>query len=134
MEHQNTAVAALRSMLPILLIAAAMTGIMIGVYAIIGRLTVNVLLDAALGTAAALLNFTVMTFSVVKAESAETPERGALQVRLNYIIRMIVLAAVLIVALKTKIFDPVATVLPLCFTRIAIFISELFRKKKKEAN
>ena len=134
MEHQNKAVAALRSMLPILLIAAAMTGIMIGVYAIIGRLTVNVLLGAALGTAAALLNFTVMTFSVVKAESAETPERGALQVRLNYIIRMIVLAAVLIVALKTKIFDPVATVLPLCFTRIAIFISELFRKKKKEAN
>ena len=132
MEHQNKAIQALRSMLPILLLAVAMTGIMLGVYALLGKLTGKVLLGAALGTAAALVNFTVMTLSVVRAESAESPERGALQVRLNYIIRMIVLAAVLIVALKTKIFEPVATVLPLCFIRIAIFISELFRKK--EAN
>lgn len=119
-------------MLPILLITLAMTGIMIGVYALIGKLTGKVLLGAALGTAAALLNFAVMALSVVRAESAESPERGVLQVRFNYILRMIVLAAVLIVALKTKVFDPVATVLPLCFIRIAIFISEIFRKK--EAN
>ena len=132
MEHRNKAVEALRSMLPILLITLVMTGIMIGVYALIGKLTGKVLLGAALGTAAALLNFAVMTLSVVKTESAESPERGALQVRLNYVIRMIVLAATLIVALKTKVFDPVATVLPLCFIRIAIFISEIFRKK--EAN
>ncbi len=132
MEHRNKAIEALRSMLPILLITLAMTGIMIGVYALLGRLTGKVLLGAALGTAAALLNFAVMTFSVVKAESAESPERGALQVRFNYVIRMVVLAAVLIVALKTNVFDPVATVLPLCFIRIAIFLSEIFRKK--EAN
>lgn len=132
MEHRNKAIEALRSMLPILLITLVMTGIMIGVYALLGRLTANVLLGAALGTAAALLNFAVMTFSVVKAESADSPERGALQVRFNYVIRMLVLAAVLIVALKTNVFDPVATVLPLCFIRIAIFISEIFRKK--EAN
>ena len=132
MEHQNKAIEALRSMLPILLITLAMTGAMIGVYALLGKLTVKVLLGAALGTAAALLNFAVMTFSVVKAENAESPERGALQVRLNYVIRMVVLAAVLIVALKTNVFDPVATVLPLCFIRIAIFLSEIFRKK--EAN
>lgn len=132
MEHRNKAIEALRSMLPILLIAVAMSGIMIGVYALIGKLTAKVLLGAALGTAAALVNFAVMTLSVVRAEGAESPERGALQVRFNYIIRMIVLAAVLIVALKTNVFDPVATVLPLCFTRIAIFLSEIFRKK--EAN
>ncbi|MBQ3356343.1 MAG: ATP synthase subunit I [Oscillospiraceae bacterium] len=132
MERRNKAVEALRSMLPILLIAVALTGVMIGVYALLGKLTGKVLLGALLGTAAALLNFAVMTFSVVKAESAESPERGALQVRLNYVIRMLVLAAALIVALKTDLFDPVATVLPLCFTRIAIFISEIFRKK--EAN
>lgn len=130
MEHRNKAIEALRSMLPILLITLVMTGIMIGVYALLGRLTANVLLGAALGTAAALLNFAVMTFSVVKAESAESPERGALQVRFNYVIRMLVLAAVLIVALKTNVFDPVATVLPLCFIRIAIFLSEIFRKKE----
>ena len=132
MEHQNKAIQALRSMLPILLVTLAMTGMMIGVYALIGKLTGKVLLGAALGTAAALLNFAVMALSVVRAESAESPERGVLQVRFNYILRMIVLAAVLIVALKTKIFDPVATVLPLCFIRIAIFVSEIFRKK--EAN
>ncbi|MBQ6432195.1 MAG: ATP synthase subunit I [Oscillospiraceae bacterium] len=130
MEHQNKAIEALRSMLPILLITMAMTGVMIGVYALIGKLTVKVLFGAALGTAAAILNFAVMTFSVVKAEKAESPERGALQVRLNYVIRMIVLAAALIVALKTNVFDPVATVLPLCFIRIAIFISEIFRQKE----
>lgn len=132
MEHQNKAVRALRSMLPILLITLGMSGAMIGVYALLGRLTTEVLLGAALGTAAALLNFTVMTFSVVKAEDAASPEKGALQVRGSYLLRMIVLAVALILALKTKRFDPVATVLPLCFTRIAIFVSEIFRKK--EAN
>ena len=132
MEHQIKAIRALRSMLPILLTVPLMSGIMIGVYALLGKLTAQVLLGALLGTVAALLNFTVMTFSVIKAEDAESPEKGALQVRGNYTLRMIVLAVVLILALKTKRFDPVTTVLPLCFTRIAIFLSELFRKK--EAN
>lgn len=132
MEHQNKALRALRSMLPILLTVPLMSGIMIGVYALLGKLTAQVLLGALLGTVVALLNFTVMTFSVIKAEDAASPEKGALQVRGNYTLRMIVLAVVLILALKTKRFDPVATVLPLCFNRIAIFISELFRKK--EAN
>lgn len=132
MEHQNKAIRALRSMLPILLTVPVMSGIMIGIYALLGKLTAQVLLGALLGTVAALLNFTVMTFSVIKAEDAESPEKGALQVRGNYTLRMIVLAVVLILALKTKRFDPVTTVLPLCFTRIAIFLSELFRKK--EAN
>lgn len=130
MEHQNKAIRALRSMLPILLTVPVMSGIMIGIYALLGKLTAQVLLGALLGTVAALLNFTVMTFSVIKAEDAESPEKGALQVRGNYTLRMIVLAVVLILALKTKRFDPVTTVLPLCFTRIAIFLSELFRKKE----
>ncbi|MBO2526625.1 MAG: hypothetical protein CW335_00370 [Clostridiales bacterium] len=130
MEHQNKAITALRSMLPILLIVLAMSGIMVGVYALLGRLTGEVLLGALLGTAASLVNFVVMTFSVVRAEDAESPAKGMLQVRGTYTIRMIVLAVALAIALKTKRFDPVSTLLPLCFTRIAIFISELFRKKE----
>ena len=43
----------------------------------------------------------------------------------------IVLLVVLVIALKSKRFDPLATLLPLCFMRLALMASELVRKKKK---
>ena len=45
---------------------------------------------------------------------------------------MVVLLVVLVIALKSKRFDPLATLLPLCFMRLALMASELVRKKKRE--
>ena len=47
------------------------------------------------------------------------------------LIILAVLLVVLVIALKSKRFDPLATLLPLCFMRLALMASELVRKKKK---
>ena len=44
---------------------------------------------------------------------------------------MVVLLVVLVIALKSKRFDPLATLLPLCFMRLALMASELVRQQKK---
>ena len=43
-------------------------------------------------------------------------------------LRLIVLAAVYIVVLKTTTLDPLAAVLPLVFVQLSIYITEFFRK------
>ena len=121
----------LREFLPVLITELVLSGLMLLVYALIGRWSVKVLLGGLLGTAAELLNFTVMTFSLLRAEQAETPQKGQLAAKGNYLLRMAVLLAVLIGALITGYFDPLATLLPLCFMRIALFAANLKRTKKE---
>lgn len=121
----------LREFLPVLVTEVVLSGLMLLVYALIGRWSVKVLLGGLLGTAAELLNFTVMTFSLLRAEQAETPLKGQLAAKGNYLLRTAVLLAVLIGALITGYFDPLATLLPLCFMRIALFTVNLKRTKKE---
>lgn len=131
MENQNKTAQTLRELLPLLLIAAALSAVMVGVFALIGRYDWTVLFGALLGTAASVINFLAMTLSLLRAEKAESTAKATLRVRGIYIVRMAVLIAVLIIALRSKLFHPVATLLPLCFIRIAMFINEIFFQKFK---
>lgn len=121
----------LKGFLPVMLAEVALSGVMLLVYALIGHWSQKVLLGALLGTAAELLNFTVMTLSLLRAERAETPVKGQLAARGNYILRLVVLLAVLAAALASGYFDPLATLLPLCFMRIALFAANLKLPKKE---
>lgn len=124
--------AVFREQVPVMLSEVAASALMLGVYALLGRLTAAVCLGAALGTAAALLNFTAMIFSLLKAEGAESPAKGQLMVRGMFMLRMLVLILAMVAALKSGYFDPIATLLPLILMRLAIFAAELkFKKKKK---
>lgn len=116
--------------LPAYIAEIVMSAIMVGVYVVIGKCSSKVILGALLGTVAELLNFLVMMLSVMKAEKAESPERGQLQVRGRYVTRMVVLLVVLALALKSGYFAPIPTLLPLCFMRIALFASQLGYKKQ----
>lgn len=124
--------ALLRSQIPLVLTELAAVGLMLGIYAAIGKFAQGVWLGALVGTAAALLNHGVMILSLLKAEKAENPAKGQLQVRGMYILRMLALLGILIFALKSGYFDALATLLPLCFMRVAIFVSELFVKRQKK--
>lgn len=121
-----------RSQIPLVLTELALVGIMIGVYALLKKFALDVVLGAAIGTAVSLLNHGAMILSLLKAEKAEDPAKGQLQVRGTYILRMILLLAVLVFALKSGYFNVLATLLPLAFMRIAIFVSELFTKRQKK--
>lgn len=129
MNESNPTAQTFRDILPVMLGELLLTGMMLGVYALIGRFSAKVLWGALLGAGAVLLNFSVMIFALLKAEKRGSPEKGQLYVKATYALRMLLLAAVLIVALKTKVFDPLATALPLCFQPIAVWLFELFRKK-----
>lgn len=124
--------AVFREQLPVMLVELVAGGLMLGVYALIGRLTVAVCLGAALGTAAALINFVAMIFALLRAEKAESPAKGQLMVRGMYMLRMVVLILAMVFALRSGYFDPIATLLPLVLMRIAIFAAELIFKKKKK--
>ncbi len=120
----------LHDLLPVLLTELLLCGAMVGVYALAGYLSQKVLLGAALGAAAALVNFGVMVLLLFRAERAESPAKGQLYVRGTYTVRMVVLLAALVVALKSGYFDPLATVLPLLFMRLSLFTPRLWQKKK----
>ena len=117
--------------LPTLAAEVALSGIMLGCYALFGTLRQDILLGAALGTAAALVNFAAMILGLLRASKKENPLAAQLTSRVLFVVRMVVLLVVLVIALKSKRFDPLATLLPLCFMRLALMASELVRKKKK---
>ena len=134
MTEPNKTAQTFRDVFPVMLGELLLTGIMLAVYALIGRFSLKVLWSAALGAGAVLLNFTVMILALLQAEKRGSPEKGQLYVRATYALRLLLLAAVLILALKSKVFDPLATALPLCFQPIAVWLFELFRKTKKGEN
>ncbi len=117
-------------MWPIFPAELLLSGAMLGVYAAIGRWSMKILWSAVLGTGLVLLNFAVMIFSLILAERASSAAKGQLAARGNFLLRMIVLIVVLVFALKSGQFDPLATLLPLCFLRIALFAGTLLTKKK----
>lgn len=117
--------------LPTLAAEIALSGLMLGCYALFASLRQDILLGAAVGTAAALVNFAAMILGLLRASKKENPLAAQLMSRVLFVVRMIVLLVVLVIALKSRRFDPVATLLPLCFMRLALMVSELARKKKK---
>lgn len=117
--------------LPTLAAEVVLSGIMLGCYALFAALRQDILLGAALGTAAALVNFAAMILGLLRASKKENPLAAQLTSRILFVARMVVLLVVLVIALKSKRFDPLATLLPLCFMRLALMASELVRKKKK---
>lgn len=134
MTEPNKTAQTFRDVFPVILGELLLTGVMLAVYALVGRFSLKVLWSAALGAGAVLLNFTVMILALLQAEKRGSPEKGQLYVRATYALRLLLLAAVLILALRSKVFDPLATALPLCFQPIAVWLFELFRKMKKGEN
>lgn len=119
----------LRAQAPVFISQLLLCAAMVGVYAIIGKMTMNVVFGAILGASASLLNYLVMVLSLLRAAKSETPEKAQLKARGNYMLRMLVLIVGLVVALKFGPFDPLATLLPLILMRIALFIGGLMIRK-----
>ena len=134
MTEPNKTAQTFRDVFPVMLGELLLTGVMLAIYALIGRFSLKVLWSAALGAGAVLLTFTVMILALLQAEKRGSPEKGQLYVRATYALRLVLLAVVLILALKSKVFDPLAAALPLCFQPIAVWLFELFRKMKKGEN
>ena len=123
--------AAIRQFCKIAICVAGLTALELGVYAIIGRFSLNVLFGALFGAAVSVLNFLALTVVVSRAaDRAEggDPGKAKAAVQGSSVLRLLILAAIYIVVLKTTSLDPLAAVLPLVFVQLSIYITEFFRK------
>ena len=107
-------------------------GIMFGIYALLKKFDVSVLLGGLVGMALAVGNFFFMAMiATLAADRAEAQDVAGGQKLLkgSYPLRLLVLAGVLILCGRSGYFDILALVLPLAFVRPTITVAAFFEKK-----
>lgn len=112
------------------------TGILFGVYALLQKFDISVVLGGIVGNVLAIGNFFFMaviaTLAADRAKNQDV-EGGQKLLKASYPIRLLVLGAVLMLCAwagkKNGWFDLLALVLPLAFTHLTAMILGFFRKK-----
>ena len=106
--------------------------LMLGVYALLHKLNLSVILGGLVGTVLAVGNFFFMaviaTLAADKAQ-AQDVEGGQKLMKSSYPIRILLLAGLLAVCAWSGYFDILALALPLLFVRPIIMVCEFFGKK-----
>lgn len=124
-----------QQMLRLSLATAACVAAMLGVYALLGACTRQVVLGAVAGLALALGNFFFLSVTVSNALDRAArdgePRRAQLSIQLSGRVRLVVLALIYVALFRAGLCDPVAALLPLIFAQIAIKFVEFFRKDDK---
>ena len=107
------------------------SGAMVGIFALLGKYNSAVLLGAAVGAVLATLNFFFMavgaTLAADKAEN-QNVKGGKAMIQSSYLIRLVVLFAILFAFAKSGLCNVIALVVPLIFVRPVLTIAEFFRK------
>lgn len=123
--------------IPILLGELILSGIMVAVFAALGYYDTGVLLGAAAGALIAALNHTVLVLGVVaasgKAEKQDV-KGGQATIQLSYLGRILGLFLILVLCAKSGLFNLLALVIPLLFTRPILAMTDRFINKKGGAN
>lgn len=105
---------------------------MCGVFALLGKFDLPVLLGGIVGAVVAAANFfgmaVVATVAADRAEQQDV-EGGKKMLKASYPIRLLLLAVILYACAKSGVFNVIALVLPLAFVRPVLTIVEFFRKK-----
>lgn len=111
---------------------AVCVALMIGVYALLQKLSLPVVLGGLVGAVLAVGNFFFMalvaTLAADKAQ-AQDVEGGQKLMKGSYPIRLFVLAGALVLCALSGWFDILALALPLLFVRPIIMFLEFFTKK-----
>lgn len=106
--------------------------IMLGIFALLGKLDSTVLLGGIVGGVMTILNFFIMAITVnIAADKAKAQNVSGAKgvIKLSYFGRLVLLAVVLFAFLKSKLCNPIALVVPLIFSRITLTLWEFFRRK-----
>lgn len=109
-----------------------LSALMVGVFAILGHFDKSVVYGAAAGAVITTLNHLVLVLSVMAAsEKAEKQDvkGGQALVQMSYMGRLIGLFLILVLCAKSGIFNLIALVIPLVFTRPILTITEKYNKK-----
>lgn len=104
---------------------------MIGIFALLGQFSREVVIGGIVGGLVAVGNFFFMAVGVtLAADRAESQDvrGGKAMVSSSYTIRLIVMAVVLFAAAKSGYCNVFALVIPLAFVRPVLTVGEFFRK------
>ena len=105
--------------------------LMIGIFALLGKLDTSVWLGGIAGGVLAVANFFFMAIAAtVASEKAvnQDVKGGQLTLRLSYMLRLVVIFVILFALVKSGVCHVITAVLPLAFTRPVLFVAEFFRK------
>ena len=108
---------------------AALSVLMQAVFLIIRKWDYTVLLGNLLGGGVAVLNFLLMGLTIQKAVT-EDEKQASKRMRASQSYRLLMQAAVLILAGVLGCFDILAAAIPLLFPRVAIMVRPLIDKQK----
>lgn len=109
----------------------ACIGIMVGIYALLGYYSTQVLLGAVVGGAVSLANFFFMAvFASLAADKAQDQDvkGGQALMKGSYLVRIILVFVILFACIKSGLCSLLPTVLPLVFVRPILTVAEFFRK------
>lgn len=116
----------------VLLGEVILSALMVGIFAVLGYFDISVVLGAAAGAVLATANHLVLMLGVIgasaKAEKQDV-KGGQMLIQMSYMGRLIGLFLVLILCAKSGIFNLIALVIPLVFTRPILTITDHFNKK-----
>lgn len=110
---------------------ALCVGVMIGIFALLGKFDTPVWLGGIAGGLLAVANFFFMAIAATVASEkavAQNIKGGELTMRLSYFARLAVLFVILFALIKSGTCNVLTAVLPLVFTRPILFVAEFFRK------
>ena len=107
------------------------SGLMVGVFALVGYFKMNVLWGALAGCGVMIVNYFFMAVTVtLAADRAEQgdPQAGQRMVQLSSTVRLVLMGLALFLGIKLGA-NVIALVLPLAFQRPILMLAEFFRKK-----
>lgn len=110
---------------------AICVGVMIGIFALLGKFNTSVWLGGIAGGVLAVANFFFMALAATVASDKAVEQNvksGQLTMRLSYMVRLAVLFIILYALVKSGVCNVLTAVLPLLFTRPILFVAEFFRK------
>lgn len=123
----------LRQTLLIAIGQAIGVGVMLGIFALLGRFDYTVVLGGLVGALAALLNFFFMAVSLTLASDRAVQQDvkgGKGLVRSSYAIRTLVMFTVLFLCGKSGHCNVISLVVPLLLVQPTLLIAEFFKKKE----
>lgn len=120
---------AFRGQIPVFLSELLLCAAMLGIFALIGRVSKPIFLGAVIGCGVAMLNHLALILSVLHAEICESPTKGQLKAQGYMLLRMLLMVVLLVFAMKYLKTNPIATLLPLLLMRGALFLGGVFIKK-----
>ena len=108
------------------------SALIVGIFTVLGYFDLSVVLGAAAGAVIATANHLVLVLGVMAAASKaekQDVKGGQMLVQMSYMGRLCGLFLVLVLCAKSGVFNLIALVIPLIFTRPILTIAELFNKK-----